>query len=146
MTASDMYCAQAPRLSWAAAALAVSAALNTAEQLGIKVHAAVVDGNGNTLAYQRMPGAFFHSESLAIDKAYTAASFGFPSGEWLTVVGDNERLRTGLIARPRLVVLGGGLPILHEGGCIGGVGVSGGSEEQDDICANAALAALTSSR
>jgi len=40
------------------------------------------------------------------------------------------------------VVLGGGLPILVDGRCIGGVGVSGGSEEQDEACARAALAAL----
>lgn len=138
----DMLQAQAPGLSWAAAALAVETAVSTAEQLGIKVHAAVVDGHGNTLAYLRMPGAFFHSESLAIDKAYTAASFGFPSGDWLTMVADNERLRAGLITRPRLVVLGGGLPVLNEGQCIGGIGVSGGSEEQDDLCAQAALAVL----
>lgn len=144
MDNTEMFCPQPATLSWAAAALAVQAAVSKAAELGIRVHAAVVDGHGNTLAYLRMPGAFFHSESLAVDKAYTAASFGFPSGEWLTVAGDNERLRVGLITRPRLVVLGGGLPILHEGACIGAVGVSGGSEEQDEICANAALSALTS--
>ncbi|MCK9506149.1 MAG: heme-binding protein [Porticoccaceae bacterium] len=142
MKNKELFCAQAPGLSWAAAALAVQAAVSRAEELGIRVHAAVVDGSGNTLAYLRMPGAFFHSESLAIDKAYTAASFGFPSGDWLTVVGDNERLRAGLITRPRLVVVGGGLPVLYDGVCIGGVGVSGGSEEQDEICANAAIALL----
>ncbi len=144
MKTGNMLCAQAPGLSWAAAALAVQKAVSEAEQLGIKVHAAVVDNHGNTLAYLRMPGAFLHSESLAVDKAYTAASFGFPSGDWLTVVGDNERLRAGLITRPRLVVLGGGLPIMHEGACLGGIGVSGGSEEQDDICARAAIDALVS--
>lgn len=142
MKTREMLCAQAPGLSWAAAAFAVETAVSTAEKLGIKVHAAVVDSHGNTLAYLRMPGAFFHSESLAIDKAYTAASFGFPSGDWLTMVGDNERLRAGLITRPRLVVLGGGLPILNENQCIGGIGVSGGSEEEDDLCAQAALAVL----
>ena len=142
MKTRKMLCAQAPGLSWAAVALAVETAVSTAEKLGIKVHAAVVDSHGNTLAYLRMPGAFFHSESLAIDKAYTAASFGFPSGDWLTMVGDNERLRAGLITRPRLVVLGGGLPVLNDGQCIGGIGVSGGSEEEDDLCAQAALAVL----
>ena len=142
MKTREILCAQAPGLSWAAAALAVETAVSTAEKLGIKVPAAVVDSHGNTLAYLRMPGAFFHSESLAIDKAYTAASFGFPSGDWLTMVGDNERLRAGLITRPRLVVLGGGLPVLNDGQCIGGIGVSGGSEEEDDLCAQAALAVL----
>lgn len=144
MTSREMLCTQAPGLSWAAAALAVETAVSKAEQLDIKVHAAVVDNHGNTLAYLRMPGAFFHSESLAVDKAYTAASFGFPTGEWLERVGDDQSLRSGLLNRPRLVVLGGGLPILNHGICIGGVGVSGGSEEQDDICARAAINALVS--
>lgn len=144
MKTRDMFITQGPALNWAAAALAVESAVSEAEQLGIKVHAAVVDDHGNTLAYLRMPGAFFHSESLAIDKAYTAASFGFPSGEWLDRVGDDQRLRSGLLSRPRLVVLGGGLPIQNDGVCVGGIGVSGGSEEQDDICARAALSALAS--
>lgn len=142
MSNKAMLCQQPPSLSWAAASLAVQTAVAKAAELGIKVHAAVVDGNGNTLAYLRMPGAFFHSEGLAIDKAYTAASFGFPSGKWLEVAGDNERLREGLITRPRLSVLGGGWPVLHEGQCIGGIGVSGGSEEEDDLCAKAGLEAL----
>lgn len=146
MNDTEMFCPQPPTLSWAAAVLAVQTAISKAVELGIRVHAAVVDGHGNTLAYLRMPGAFFHSESLAVDKAYTAASFGFPSGEWLERVGDDQRLRSGLITRPRLVVLGGGLPILYEGWCIGGIGVSGGSEAEDDLCANAALAALVSTR
>src|SRR5690554_8173564 len=111
MKSRKMLCAQPTGLSWAAAALAVETAVSEAEQLGIKVHAAVVDSHGNTLAYLRMPGAFFHSESLAVDKAYTAASFGFPSGEWLERVGDDQRLRSGLLTRPRLVIRGAGLPI-----------------------------------
>ena len=139
-----MFCPQPSALTWSAAAVAVESAASKAAELGIKVHAAVVDDHGNTLAYLRMPGAFFHSESLAVDKAYTAASFGFPSGEWLQRAGEDQRLRIGLLTRPRLVVLGGGFPIMHEGMCVGGIGVSGGSEEQDDMCALAALDALVS--
>ena len=90
----------------------------------------------------RRDGKYITSESIAIDKAYTAASFGFPTGQWLEVIGDNPRLHAGLTTRPRLVVLGGGLPMVADGRCIGGVGVSGGSEEQDEACARAALAAL----
>ena len=45
-------------------------------------------------------------------------------------------------ARPRLVVFGGGLPLRVNGELIGGIGVSGASEEQDEICARAALDAI----
>ena len=55
--------------------------------------------------------------------------------------GD-EALRLGMPQRARNVVFGGGLPVREGGVLIGGIGVSGGSAEQDEICARAALAAL----
>lgn len=131
-----------PSLGWRAAQCAVAAAIEKAESLGIRVDAAVVDRSGNTLAFLRMPGAFLHSAELAIDKAYTAAGFGFPTSKWMQVFGDAEHLKIGLSVRPRLVVLGGGLPIHDGDACIGGIGVSGGSEAQDEACAQAALDAL----
>lgn len=142
MKTQELYTDEIATLNWVGASLAVESALNRAEHLGIKVNAAVVDRNGNTLAYLRMRGAFLHSEGLAIDKAYTAASFGFATREWMDRIGDDGRLRVGITSRPRLVVLGGGVPIMLDGVCIGGIGVSGGTEEQDELCANAALEAL----
>ncbi|ENQ7793645.1 MULTISPECIES: GlcG/HbpS family heme-binding protein [Pseudomonas] len=142
MKTEELYTNEVATLSWVGASLAVESALSRAERLGIKVNAAVVDRNGNTLAYLRMSGAFLHSEGLAVDKAYTAASFGFATREWMDKIGDDARLRIGITSRPRLVVLGGGVPIILDGVCMGGVGVSGGTEEQDEICANAALEAL----
>ncbi|MDZ7809439.1 MAG: heme-binding protein [Arhodomonas sp.] len=78
---------------------------------------------------------------MAEDKAYTAAGFGLSTAQWDQVVGDNEALRAGLAQRPRLVMLGGGLPVMADGECIGGIGVSGGSEEEDELCARAGLTA-----
>ncbi len=57
----------------------------------------------------------------------------FPS-KWLSFQSQSTR--------PRNVVFGGGLPIREAGALIGGIGVSGGSAEQDEICARAGLAAL----
>lgn len=131
-----------PSLGWRAAQRAVAAAIEKAESLGIRVDAALVDRSGNTRAFLHMPGAFLHSADLAVDKAYTAAGFGFPTAHWMQVFGDAEHLKIGLSARPRLVVLGGGLPIHDGDACIGGIGVSGGSEAQDEACAQAALDAL----
>lgn len=131
-----------PDLHWQAALRAAEAAIAHAMELNIRIHVAVVDRAGHTLAFLRMNGAFLHSADIATDKAYTAASFGFPTRDWLGVLGDNERLRIGLPARERLVVFGGGLPILLDGRCLGGIGVSGGSEDQDEACARAGLDAL----
>lgn len=131
-----------PGLSWAAALGAVQAAVIEAVANGIRVNAAVVDRGGNTLAFLRMPGAYLHSADLAVDKAYTAASFGFPTAAWPGVLESSPGLAAGMPARPRLVVFGGGLPLIENGECLGGIGVSGGSEAQDEACARAGLRAL----
>jgi len=125
-----------------AAATATQAAVTHAEQLGIRINVAVTDGSGTLMAFLRMPGAFLHSVEIAMDKAYTAASFGFPTAQWPNILKDDEALRIGIGQRPRMVIFGGGLPINENGELIGGIGVSGGSAEQDEECARAGLAAL----
>lgn len=129
-------------ISAAAAHTAVGAAVQAAEAMGLRINVAVTDRSGTLAAFLRMPGAFLHSVDIAIDKAYTAASFGFPTSQWGAVLAQDEMLRIGLSGRPRLVVFGGGLPILADGELIGGIGVSGGSAEQDEACARAGLQAL----
>jgi uncharacterized protein GlcG (DUF336 family) len=126
----------------AAAAAATQAAVAHAATLGIRINVAVTDASGVLAAFLRMPGAFLHSVDIAIDKAYTAASFGFPTSQWMELLAKDEALRIGLTQRPRLVVFGGGVPIREAGLLIGGIGVSGGSAEQDESCALAALKAL----
>jgi uncharacterized protein GlcG (DUF336 family) len=125
-----------------AASTAVRAAVAKAGELGIRVNAAVTDASGVLAAFLRMPGAFVQSVDIAIDKAYTAAGFGFATSQWADVLRGNEALRLGMPQRPRNVVFGGGLPIREGGALIGGIGVSGGSAEQDEACARAGLAAL----
>jgi uncharacterized protein GlcG (DUF336 family) len=125
-----------------AAVAAVQAAVRHAEVNGWKINAAAVDRGGNLMAFLRMPGAFIHSIELAIDKAYTAASFGFPTKAWMGAIGHDEGMKLGFSSRPRLIVFGGGLPVTVGDDWIGGIGVSGASEEQDEQCARAGLAAL----
>ncbi len=131
-----------PGISAEAAATAVQAAVRYAEAHGWKINAAVVDRGGNLMAFLRQPGAFIHSIQIAIDKAYTSASFGFPTKAWMGAIGHDEGMKLGFSAQPRLIVFGGGLPISVEGDWIGGVGVSGASEAQDEECARAGLAAI----
>ncbi len=128
---------------WEAAAAAVAAAARWADEAGIKVNIAVVDSGGNLAAFLRMPGAFLHSIDIAIDKAYTAAGFGLPTGAWTeALASDSPAVRGGIPLRPRMVCFGGGLPLRHEGRVIGGIGVSGGSELEDETCARAGLSAI----
>ncbi len=125
-----------------AAAAACQAAVAHARRLGLRINVAVTDSSGVLAAFLRMPGAFLHSVEIAIDKAYTAASFGFPTHQWVDVIGHDEALRIGLPLRPRLVFFGGGLPMRDGDVLVGGIGVSGGSAAQDEACARAGLTAL----
>ena len=126
-----------------AASDAVRASVAHAASLGLRINVAVVDPGGNLAAFLRMPGAFLHSIDIAIDKAYTAASFGLPTSQWHAALQQHsDAVRDGLLRRPRFVAFGGGLPITENGQRIGGIGVSGGSEEQDEACAQAGLIAI----
>lgn len=125
-----------------AAQAGVTAALAHACALGIRVNAAAVDAGGALLAFRRMDGAFLHSIDIAIDKACTAASFGFATEDWLPLLEADAALKAGLPQRPRLVVFGGGVPAYAGAQVAGAIGVSGGSAEQDAACARAGLAAI----
>lgn len=130
-------------IAWQAAQSAVAAAAAHAQALGVAVNIAVVDPAGVLAAFVRMPGAPLHSVDIAIDKAYTAVSFGLPTSQWHAVLQQHSQaVRDGLVLRPRFVAFGGGLPILEGRARIGAIGVSGGSEAQDEAIAGAGLQAL----
>ena len=125
-----------------AVSVALEAAVAKAAELGVKINVAVADSGGNLSGFLRMPGAFVQSIDIAIDKAYAAAGFGFSTKDWMKLIGHDDGMKFGFSARPRLVVFGGGLPLRVNGELIGGIGVSGASEEQDEVCARAALDAI----
>ena len=65
-----------------------------------------------------------------------------PTSQWWGFVEqmNSPGITAGLPATDRLVVFGGGVPVYQGGELIAGIGVSGGSEEQDEECARAGLA------
>jgi uncharacterized protein GlcG (DUF336 family) len=129
-------------VSHEAAHLAVKAAVEKGLEIGCKMNAAVVDQGGNLSAFLRAEGAFLHSISIAEDKAYTSVSFGVGTLELFKMIETAPILREGLVHRERLIIFGGGFPIVVDGQTVGGIGVSGGSEEEDEICSRAGLAAI----
>jgi uncharacterized protein GlcG (DUF336 family) len=132
-----------PIIAASAAHNCVGAAVKAAEAMGVRVNVAVVDASGVLAGFLRMPGAPLHSVEIAIDKAYTAASFGLPTSKWTEVLSQHSiAVREGLVMRPRFVAFGGGLPMVEGGQRIGAIGVSGASEEQDEVIARAGLTAL----
>ncbi len=103
---------------------------------------AVVDRGGNLIALQRGDNIGPHNTRAAELKAFTALSTKTSTS------GLAERAATDPGSRnlaniPELLLLGGGLPIVHAGEVIGGIGVAGsGGSVSDEQCASAALAKL----
>lgn len=129
-----------PAVSANALEHALAAARAEADRLGVRACIALVDSAGALIAFLRLPGAFLISTDLAIDKAWTAAGFSLSTrglGEMLAQTEEN--VRNGLLRRPRLTVVPGGIPIFHEAHCLGAIGVSGGTAEEDEQIAAAGL-------
>ena len=125
-------------IDWTAAHAAVLAAVPAAQAMDRRVNVAVVDASGTLAAFLRMPGAPLHSVEIAVDKAYTAVSFGLATSRWTEVLaGHSPAVRDGLVRRPRFVGFGGGLPLLDDGRTVGAIGVSGASEDEDEAIARA---------
>ena len=126
-----------------AATTALNAACAEASCLGKPMCIAVTDEAGNLLAFARMDGAPQLSIDIAVDKAYTSATFGIPTHVWHDFIKDDPPLRDGApTAIKRLVVFGGGYPITADGAVVGAIGVSGGHYSEDQKVAEAGLAAL----
>ena len=115
-------------------------AINKAEELKIDINVSVVDNKGLEMAFLRMENSFIISIDIAKDKAYTSASFGFPTDKWTEIFKEMPHLEQGFSNRHRLIPFGGGLPIFDEDGIkVGAIGVSGGTEEEDIMCAKHAI-------
>ena len=126
----------------ATAERAADAAAKKAAELGLKMCIAITDESGDLKAFRRMDGAPKLSIQIAEDKAYTAASFGLPTHVWYDFIKNDPPLLHGITHTPRLIVFGGGFPIVLEGEVVGAIGLSGGHYSQDMECARAALQAI----
>ena len=123
----------------------VAAAKEKAKKIDVPMVIAVVDGGGNLVALQRMDGALLVSIDIAANKAYTAVAIKIPTHELAKLTQSGQPL-FGIHNADggRIVIFGGGFPLERNNEIIGGIGVSGGSVEQDVLCAKAALARLKS--
>lgn len=120
----------------------IAAATAKAEEIGVPMAISIVDESGVLKAFRRMDGAALLSVDIATNKGYTAISFGMPTHGWFDFIKNDPPLLHGIVHTPRLVVFGGGYPIVHEGQNIGAIGVSGGHYHQDMAVAEAAIAAF----
>ncbi len=111
-------------------------------KIGAKMVIAIVDNGGHLVALCRDNGAFAASVDIAKDKAITSAIFGMSTDELHNALKANPVLLDGIARRPNTIMFGGGYPIKLNGQIFGGIGASGGSEDQDRECALCALESL----
>ncbi|MGO9600035.1 MAG: heme-binding protein [Isosphaeraceae bacterium] len=136
------------RLTLEGARTIIATAAKEATALNLKVNIAVVDDGGHLLSFDRMDGAGPAGGYSAISKATTAATFRQPTGPIPAGTSSPDSLLS--LSFPlaagasgsKLSALQGGVPIVVDGQVIGGVGVAGGSGEQDTQVARAAAQAL----
>lgn len=129
-------------LSWQSALFIAQAAIEYAEKNKLKVCVSVLDRHGNPLTQIRINNAALPCTQISMDKAYTAVSFGFSTGDWNDRLAQKANLLHGLSHQNRMLLFAGGLPIKLEDDVIGAIGVSGASEEQDHACAKAGVVAF----
>ena len=118
----------------------IAAAKEKAEEIKVPMVIAVVDAGGNLVALQRMDGALLVSVDIATNKGYTAVAIKIATHELAKLTQSGQPL-FGIHNADggRIVIFGGGFPLERNNEIIGGIGVSGGSVEQDIQCAEAAL-------
>ncbi|WP_321476356.1 heme-binding protein [uncultured Paludibaculum sp.] len=121
----------------------LSAAEAKATSLGIAYNIAVVDAGGHLVAFLRQDGALIGSIELAINKAVTARIFDKTTTVLAGLAQPGQPLYGIQESNAgKVVIFGGGVPILSDGAIIGAVGASAGTVEQDIAVAEAAVAAL----
>ncbi|WP_334825893.1 GlcG/HbpS family heme-binding protein [Nostoc sp.] len=114
-----------------------------ARAIGQPMNLAVVDAGGNLVAHIRMDGAWIGSIDISINKAFTARAFNLstkslaedaqPGGQFYGIHASNGG---------RIMIFAGGIPLQCDEQIVGAIGVSGGSGEQDQAVAEAAVAAF----
>jgi glc operon protein GlcG len=133
-----------PKLTLEGAELVLAAAKARAVEIKVPMDIAVVDDGAHLLAFARMDGAKLSSVEIAIRKAQGAAIRRLPTAPARTGEEVNVVLSMGLAlaTEGRQIPVRGGIPLLVDGVCVGAIGVSNGSEDQDVDVAQAGVRAL----
>lgn len=141
-----MYVGDSKRLTLAGARKMMATAMAIAERENIAISVAIADSGGHLVMFERMDGGRFHTVHSCTTKAVCAASNKRPTsakGAQAQSLDTMHAIGLALAAGPeRWTAMEGGYPIIINGECIGGIGVSGGNWEFDDQVARAAVESI----
>jgi uncharacterized protein GlcG (DUF336 family) len=121
----------------------IAAAEKKAEDLGQPMNVAVVDEGGNLIAFERMANAWIGSIDIAQKKAWTSRAFDITTKDLAANSQSGDQFfGINTSNDGKVMIFAGGIPLKQGGKIVGGIGVSGGSGEQDHAVAEAGAAAL----
>ena len=122
----------------------IAAAEKQAQEIGQPMNIAVVDEGGNLVAHARMDGAWIGSIDISINKAFTSRAFDIATKD-LAAHSQSGGQFFGIHVsnNGRVMIFAGGVPLKRDGKVVGGIGVSGGSGEQDQAVAEAGAGAFS---
>jgi glc operon protein GlcG len=129
-----------PPISLDRALAVIRAAVAEAKRRNWKMNIAVVDSGGNLVAFQRMDGAMLASIQIAEHKARAGATFRRPTKVFED--GINLMHLNYLLAFDGVIASRGGIPLIEQGAIIGAIGVSGGTDSQDEIVSESGAAVI----
>lgn len=120
------------RMTLAAARELIGAVEKKAAEMGVKAVVAVADAGGNTIAVECMDDAFLASYDIAVNKAYTVTALKMPTSQLASLAAPGGSLYgIQFTNNGRIVIFGGGEPLMRGTSVLGGLGVSGGTAEED---------------
>ncbi len=144
-----MYVADSKRLTHAGAKQMMTVAIGKAQEAGVAIAVAITDAGGHLILLERMDGGRFHTVHSATTKAVCAASSRRPTaaqGAQAQPLDVAHALGLALAAgAERWTAMEGGCPVIADGECIGGIGVSGGDWQTDERIARAAVESIGAS-
>lgn len=105
-----------------------------AAQIGVKAVVAVTNTAARPVAIECMDDSFIASYDVALNKAFTVVALKMSTIELKSLTKPGDSLYGIQFTNDgKIVVFGGGDPLRYNGNIIGGLGVSGGTEEQDTM-------------
>ena len=107
-----------------------------ARSMGVKAVIALSDAHGNPLLCEAEADSYLASWDIALNKSYTVVALKMPTSALATLAAPGGELYGIQFTNGgKIVIFGGGEPLEENGRIVGGLGVSGGSAEQDTALA-----------
>lgn len=121
----------------------IAAARRKAVEIGVPMDIAIVDAGNNLTAFARMDGAWLGSIDISISKAKTARFFDMTSEDLGAMAQPGEPIFGINVSNDgKVIIFGGGIPLVRGGIIVGAIGVSGGLVPQDIEVAEAGVEAF----